>query len=156
MKTETLELDDRFGAEYHGKYVFREISWAKRNRIIQKYTKYNKLSGDVESSDLISIQAETIMASLHSQPESHPLSLEKLLSEDAEKGLPVELGELLSKTANRVCSLTKAETVFLSPASDVKNPIQHSPNLDFQKSSVGHPASLPSSQREQSNNLSSS
>ena len=38
MKQETLEIDNRFGEEYHGKYTFAEITWAKRNRIIQKHT----------------------------------------------------------------------------------------------------------------------
>ncbi len=82
MRTEKLEVDGRFGEEYQGKYVFAEIFWAKRSRIIQKYTRYNRLSGEVESSDFIAIQAETIMASLHGQPDSHPVTLEKLLSEE--------------------------------------------------------------------------
>jgi len=153
MKTETLEVDERFGVEYQGKYLFREISWAKRNRIIQKYTKYNKLSGDVESSDFIAIQAETIMASLHGQPESHPLTLEKLLSDDVEKGIPVELGELLSKVANRVCSLSKEETFFLSPALDAKSLTQLSQTSDCAKNSAGLQPNLPSNQPEQSTNL---
>jgi len=70
LKQETLEVDSRFGEEYQGTYVCKEITWAKRNRIIQKHTRYNRLNGDVESSDFIAIQAETIMASLHGQPAS--------------------------------------------------------------------------------------
>ena len=69
MKQEIIEIDNRFGEEYQGKYVFKEITWAKRNRIIQKHTKYSRLSGDVESSDFIAIQAETIIASMHGQPD---------------------------------------------------------------------------------------
>jgi hypothetical protein len=41
MRTEKLELDERFGNEYAGCCVFQEISWAKRSRIIHKYTKYH-------------------------------------------------------------------------------------------------------------------
>ena len=41
MRTEKLELDERSGNEYAGCYVFQQISWPKRNRIIQKYTKYH-------------------------------------------------------------------------------------------------------------------
>jgi hypothetical protein len=78
MKTEILELSQEFGAEYQGKYIFKEITWAKRSRIIQKYTKYNPSSGQVLSSDLIAIQAETIR-DLHGQPESKSLSLAKFL-----------------------------------------------------------------------------
>jgi hypothetical protein len=58
-------------------YTFAEITWAKRNRIIQKHTKYNKLTGDVESSDFIAIQAETIIASMHGQPQSLSHNVEK-------------------------------------------------------------------------------
>ncbi len=42
MQTTKLELDNRFGEEYQGIYLFKEITWAKRSRIIQKYTKYSK------------------------------------------------------------------------------------------------------------------
>jgi hypothetical protein len=48
MKQETIEVDNRFGEEYRGKYIFKEITWAKRNRIIQKHTKYARLTGEVE------------------------------------------------------------------------------------------------------------
>ena len=89
MRTETIELDERFGKEYAGRYVFQEISWAKRSRTIQKNTKYSQMTGQVQSSDYVAIQAETIMASLKEQPEHKPITLEKLLSE--EDGVPVGL-----------------------------------------------------------------
>lgn len=108
MKTETVELDDRFGPEYGGKYVFQEITWAKRSRIIQKHTKYHPVTGQVISSDYVAIQAETILASLKTQPTTQPITLEKLLSE--EDGIPIELGELFSSIVNRLCGLTVDET----------------------------------------------
>lgn len=107
MRKETIEFDDRFGKEYKGKYVFQEISWAKRSRIIQKNTKYHPITGNVLRSDYVAIQAETVIASLKEQPKSNPITLEKLLSD--ENGISVGLGELLSKTANRVCGLTREE-----------------------------------------------
>ncbi len=105
MRTETIEVDDRFGVEYAGKYVFREISWAKRSRIIQKHTKYHPMTGRVVSSDYVAIQAETIWASLKEHPKA--ITLEKLLNE--EDGIPIGLGELLSQAANRLCGLTVEE-----------------------------------------------
>ena len=108
MKTETVNIDDRFGPEYAGKYVFGEITWAKRSRIIQKNTKYHPISGQVLSSDYVAIQAETIWAALKEQPESKPLTLEKLLSEN-EDGIPIELGELFSSAVNRLCGVTAEE-----------------------------------------------
>jgi len=107
MRTEVLQLDDRFGEEYAGRYVFSEISWAKRSRIITKYTKYHPVTGQVISSDLVGIQAETIWASLKDQPANKPITLEKLL--DEENGIPIQLGEKLSQIVNRLCSLTSEE-----------------------------------------------
>jgi len=135
MNEESFEIGERFGKEYQGKYVFKEITWAKRNRIIQKYTKYNKLSGEVESSDFIAIQAETIMASMHGQPESHPVTLEKLLSE--EDGVPIGLGEFLSQVANRLNNVGLEEARFLSEPSDVKSPALPSQTSDSSRNSGG-------------------
>ena len=64
LRTETIDIDERFGEECAGKYVFEEISWAKRSRIIQKYTTYHPLTGQVISSDYVAIQAHTIFAAL--------------------------------------------------------------------------------------------
>lgn len=109
MKTETVEIDDRFGEEWAGKYVFQEISWAKRSRIIQKHTKYHPVTGQVLSSDFVAVQAETIWASLKTQPENKPITLEKLLS-DEEDGVPIGVGELFSQVVNRLCGVTVEET----------------------------------------------
>ncbi|MEM2385623.1 MAG: hypothetical protein QXO67_01450, partial [Candidatus Bathyarchaeia archaeon] len=72
MRTETVVIGEEYGKEYAGKYVFQELTWARRSRIIQKYTKYHPLTGQVISSDYIAIQAETIMASLKEQPPHQP------------------------------------------------------------------------------------
>jgi len=108
MKTETVEVDERFGKEYAGRYVFQEITWAKRNRILQKYTRYNAQMGTVITTDYVAIQAETIWASLKQQPENKPITLEKLLSED--EGVPIGLGELLSRITNKLNTVTVEES----------------------------------------------
>ncbi len=148
MKTESLEVDGRFGEEYRGKYVFGEITWAKRSRIIQKHTRYNRFSGEVEGSDFIAIQAETILASLHGQPENHPISLEKLLSEDT--GVPIGLGELFSQITNKLNNLSADDARFLSDASGDKDPTQQSQSSGSAKNSAGPHASSRSSQPEPS------
>jgi hypothetical protein len=109
MRREAIEIDERFGKEYVGKYVFQEITWARRNRILQKYTKYNPQTGSVLTTDYVAIQAETIFASLREQPENKPLTLEKLLSE-GEDGVKIEFGELLSKTVNKLNAVSVEET----------------------------------------------
>ena len=148
MKTEKLEIDGRFGEEYTGSYTFAEITWAKRNRIIQKHTKYNKLSGDVESSDFIAIQAETILASMHGQPQSHPITLEKLLGE--EDGIPIELGELFSKVVNKLNGMSREDLRFLLEQLDEESRTALLSSFGYAKPSAGPQPNLPSSQPEQS------
>jgi hypothetical protein len=154
MRTEKIEIDDRFGNLYRGAYVFAEITWAKRNRIIQKHTKYNKLSGDVESSDFIAIQAETIIASMHGQPATKPVSLEKLL--DEEDGIPIELGELFSKVANKLNSVGREDLRFLLEQLDEESRIQLLASLGYAKNLGGPQQISLSSQRESSRSFATS
>ena len=112
MRTEKVEVDERFGKEYAGCYVFSEITWARRSRIIQRHTRYNSVTGQVVSSDFVAIQAETVWASLREQPLHKPVTLEKLLGED--EGVSIELGELFSRVANKLCGVTVDEQRFLS------------------------------------------
>jgi len=151
MRTEVLELDQRFGKEYAGRYVFKEISWAKRSRIIQKHTKYSQQTGQITASDYVTIQAETIMASLKAQPEHKPITLEKLLSE--EEGIPIDLGELFSQIVNRLNGLSVEETAFLSEPSENKNSIQQSQSTDSARNSENCQAKLERNQPKQFNSL---
>jgi hypothetical protein len=153
LKTEVVEIDERFGQEYAGRYKFVEISWSKRSRIIQRHTKYSQLTGQVVNSDYVSVQAETIWASLKEQPPGKPVSLEKLLSEE-ENGVPIGIGELFSQIVNRLNNLNLEETVFLSEQSEDKNPIRLSPTSDCAKNSAGHQNSSDSNPRKSCNNSS--
>ena len=148
MQKEEIEINERFGKEYAGRYVFQEITWAKRSRIIQKHTKYHPITGQVRSSDYIAVQAETIWASLKEQPASKPLTLEKLLSED--DGIPVGLGELFSRIVNKLCGITVDETRFLSEPSEEENLTRQSQTSDSAKNSGGLQTSSKSSQPKQS------
>ena len=148
MRTETIEIDERFGKEYAGLYVFQEMSWAKRSRIIQKHTKYSQMTGQIQNSDYVAIQAETIMASLREQPENKPITLEKLLNE--ENGVPIGLGELFSQIANRLNTLTTDETRFLSEQSEEASQTQASQSSVSAKSSDGRPSSLEKHRRKPS------
>ena len=148
MRTEKIELDNRFGEEYAGRYVFEEITWAKRSRIIQRQTKYSQVTGQVVSSDYVAIQAETIWASLKEQPENKPITLEKLLSE--EDGIPVGLGELFSRIANKLNGLTVQESRFLSEPSEEKPHIRKSRSIGSAKNSGGPQRNSEGSQRKRS------
>lgn len=154
MRTEVLELDERFGREFAGRYVFQEITWAKRSRIIQKYTQYHPATGQVQSSDFIAIQAETIWASLKEQPVHKPLSLQKLLGEN--DGVPIELGELFSKVVNQLNGMTNEDMRFLLEQLDEENRTKLFQSFGFAKPSDGHQNSSQDSQPKPSNNSSSS
>jgi hypothetical protein len=149
VPTEVLEVDERFGKEYAGRYVFCSVTWAKRSRIIQKYTKYHPISGHVTSSDFIGVQAETIWASLREQPAHKPVTLEKLLSE--EDGVPIGLGELFSQVANRLNNVSLEESAFLSEPSEDKGQTQFSQTSASAKNSAGRQSSLQGSQQKPSN-----
>ena len=135
MRRENVEVGTEYGAEYAGTYVFQELTWAKRSRIIQKHTRYHPISGQVQSSDFIAIQAETIWASLKEQPQNSPLTLEKLLGE--ENGIPIALGELFSRIVNGLCAMTREETAFLSAPSDDSDRTQPSQTSASAKNSGG-------------------
>jgi hypothetical protein len=108
MQTETVRVDESFGEEFAGAYVFREITRVKRLRIIKKYTRYHPQTGAVLDSDIAAIDAETIWASLKEQPENKPITLERLLSED-EDGLPNKLTSLFARTVNNLNGLSPEE-----------------------------------------------
>jgi hypothetical protein len=154
MRRQTLNIGGEYGSEYAGKYVFQELTWAKRSRIIQKHTKYHPVSGQVQTSDFIAIQAETIWAALKEQPQTNPITLDKLLGE--ENGVPIALGELFSQVVNGLCALTREETAFLSEQSDAKNLTPPSPTFDSAKNSAGPQQNSPSNPPEPSTSTQSS
>jgi len=148
MRTEAIDVGERFGEEYAGTYVFQEISWARRSRIIQKYTKYHPISGQIIKSDFVAIQAETVWASLKEQPPHKPVSLEKLLSE--EDGIPIGLGELFSQIANKLNNVGLEETRFLSEQSEDRNQVQQLQSSESAKNLGGPPKTLEGNRRRKS------
>jgi hypothetical protein len=148
VRSEGLDIDERFGKEYAGHYVFGEITWAKRSRICQRNTKYSKMTGQVESSDFVAIQGESIWASLKQQPESRPITLEKLLGE--EEGVPIELGELFSKVVNRLNGVSHDELRFLLEQLSEENRMQLLASFGYAKSSAGQSSNSEGSQQKAS------
>ena len=148
MRRETVEMDARFGKHYLGRYVFQEITWARRNRIIQKHTKYHPITGQVVKSDYVAIQGETIWASLGEQPEPKPITLEKLLSED--DGIPVGLGELFSRVVKKLSSVTHQDLRFLLEQLDEESRTRLFQSFGFVRNSDGLYSSSEDNQPEPS------
>jgi hypothetical protein len=156
MRTVTIEIDERFGKEYAGKYVFQSLSWAKRSRIFHKHTTFHPRTGEVLKTDYVAIQAETVWASLKEQPPHKPITLEKLLCEDSDKGVPYQLGELFGKIVNELNGLTVDETAFLSTQLEGSSLTLRLQSSASAKSSDGPQTSLQDSQPKKSNSSSSS
>ena len=85
---------------------------------------------------------------MHGQPQSHPITLEKLLSED--DGIPIELGELFSKVVNRLNGMSREDLRFLLEQLDEESRIQLFQSFGYVKPSAGSQQNSPSNQLEQS------
>lgn len=107
-KQEEFDIDESYGQEYKGHYVARQIPWALRKEIIERYTQYNHQTGQVLNINHTAIQAEFVLASLK-QPASKPINLEKVLSRDIDTCVPPELAELIEKKVNSVINLSAEE-----------------------------------------------
>jgi len=107
-----------------------------------------KMTGQVENSDFVAIQGESIWASLKQQPESKPITLEKLLGE--EEGIPIELGEFFSKVVNRLNGVSHDELRFLLEQLSEENRMQLLASFGYAKSSAGPSSSSEGSQQKAS------
>ena len=94
-----LKLDEQFGKQFKGTYVFKAISWAVSNRITSECTQLNPITRQT-SIDLKKLQAMTLDASMVKRPSNVTLTM--LEDENTETGLPLALGELLMAMADKV------------------------------------------------------
>ena len=111
MRKASVEVDGKFGEEYKGKYVLRELSWAKKSRIAENYMKIDGQTGEVLRTDYVAIQAETLYAAIVAQPEPRPITIAKLL--DEENGVPDGLFKLFLKASNSINGVDPEEARFL-------------------------------------------
>ena len=111
MRKASVEVDGKFGEEYKGKYVLRELSWAKKSRIAENYMKIDGQTGEVLRTDYVAIQAETLYAAIVAQPEPRPITIAKLL--DEENGVPDGLFKLFLKASNSINGVSPEEARFL-------------------------------------------
>jgi hypothetical protein len=138
MRKISLEVDDKYGSEYRGKYVLRELSWAKKSRIAENYMKINTQTGEVLKSDYVAIQAETLYAAIVAQPENKPITIAKLL--DEENGVPDGLFRLFQKASNSINGVDPEEARFLLTQLGEEDLTRLLQSLGFAKSSDVSPA----------------
>jgi hypothetical protein len=105
-----ITLDERFGKEFAGAYVFRSISWGRSNQITSDCTSVNPA---IKTSriDLKRLQGLMLNESMKERPKI--ITLDMLLSEDPEKGIPMVLGEILMSCADFVNGYTEKDRAEL-------------------------------------------
>jgi hypothetical protein len=104
-----FDVGDQFGPEYKGHYVVKRYTWATRNRIIEKYTQINPVSGKVVSTDKTAVRAELILVSIAQQPSGNPVTLEKLLGTNIESAAPPELIDSIERHVNSLNKVSPEE-----------------------------------------------
>ncbi len=148
MRKVSVEVDEKYGPEYKGKYVLRELSWAKKSRLAENYMKIDPHTGEVLKTDYVAIQAETLYAAIVAQPEPRPITIAKLL--DEENGVPDGLFKFFLKASNSINGVDPEEARFLLTQLDEKDLILLLRSLGFVKSSDACPASLDEKKLEKS------
>lgn len=97
-----MELDDRYGRQYKGEYVFGPISWGQMNRITSECTKIHPVTR-TSVVDIKTLNARVLLATLKEHPKC--ITLGHLLDESV-NGLPSALGEILMAAADKVNGYT--------------------------------------------------
>jgi len=106
MKEIVLQVDESFGETYKGTYTFSCITWGKYTQIMKKHTVTNQ---GIVYTDEAKMNADLILATLKSQPQTTPVTMETLTSENPEKGIPPMLGAKLLECACKVSGLDRTD-----------------------------------------------
>jgi len=99
-----IKIDNRFGKEYSGEYIFRSITWGRSNEVTSECTSMNPITKQTKV-DLRRLQALMLDATMVERPKE--ITIEKLLS--LEDGIPMALGELLMAAADYVNGFSQKE-----------------------------------------------
>lgn len=130
MKTQTIEVDCRFGEEYRGTYELRQVTQGEYEQILVSYM--NTL-GKVSKQDILKVNREMLWLALKNQPENKPLTREKLVLGQLPYGLSIRLQDAY----DQVNGLSLEEQRFLSETSDEENQMQSCQSLCFVNDSDG-------------------
>jgi hypothetical protein len=130
MKTQTIEIDNRFGEEYRGTYELRQVTQGEYEQILVSYM--NTL-GKVSKQDILKVNREMLWLALKKQPENKPLTREKVVLGQLPYGLSIRLQD----GYDQVNGLSLEEQRFLSEPSDDENQTRSCQSLCFVNDSDG-------------------
>jgi len=143
MKTERLEVDGRFGAEYGGIYEFRQVTQGEYETVLLAFL---DAFGKIARKDLLKVNRKMMWIALTQQPPQNPLTLERVQNGDIPHGLSTKLQEIYDK-AN---GINPEDQRFLSSQSEEENQTLDLRPSSSAKSSAGRPASTEESTEKQS------
>ncbi len=111
--TQTVNVDKRFGSQYEGAYVFKQITQGEYEKIMLTYM---DASGKVAKQDVLKVNREAMWTALKEQPSGKPLNHELVIHGRLPYGLSLKLQEAYDK-AN---GIDMDEQRFLSSPSEEK------------------------------------
>ena len=130
MKTQTIEVDDRFGEEFRGTYELRQVTQGEYEQILVSYM--NTL-GKVSKQDILKVNREMLWLALKKQPENQPLTREKVVLGQLPYGLSIRLQDAY----DQVNGLSLEEQRFLSETSGDEDQMRSCRSLCFVNDSDG-------------------
>jgi hypothetical protein len=130
MKTQTIEVDNRFGEEYRGTYELRQVTQGEYEQILVSYM--NTL-GKVSKQDILKVNREMLWLALKKQPENQPLTREKVVLGQVPYGLSIRLQDAY----DQVNGLSLEEQRFLSETSGDEDLTRGCQSLCFVNDSAG-------------------
>jgi hypothetical protein len=143
MQKQTAVVDKRFGDEFEGTYEFRQVTQGEYERVLIGYM---DALGKVAKQDVLKVNREMLWTGLIKQPESKPLTKDRVVQGQLPYGLSLRLQEAY----DRENGLSIEEERFLPLPSSKNEPSQGSPsftsaeNSDGQKKNTTTPAAEPS------------
>ncbi len=130
MQKQTVNVDKRFGDEFEGAYEFRQVTQGEYERVLVSYM---DALGKVAKQDVLKVNREMLWMGLTQQPESKPLSKDRIVQGQLPYGLSLRLQEAYDK----VNGLSVEEERFLPSPSEKNDPTPDSPSSSYAENSAG-------------------
>ena len=130
MKTQSVTIDERFGAEFEGAYEFRQVTQGEYERVLVGYM---DALGKVAKQDILKVNREMLWLSLARQPDTKPVTKDRLVQGQLPYGLSIRFQE----TYDKVNGLSAEEQRFLSEPSSTSELTQNSQNSSYASDSAG-------------------
>jgi hypothetical protein len=114
MEKAIVNIDKRFGEEFEGSYVFRQVTQGEYERVLVGFM---DALGKIARQDILKVNREMLWIALVRQPENKPLTKERVVQGQLPYGLSIKL----QVAYDRVNGLEAEERRFLLEQSEGAN-----------------------------------